>query len=93
MDVHQACIGVIVRELNKYSNVGGEVQILCPGGKTYSMLIIVLCLALMVAFHEIANNFRIFSRSIALRVPCQKMQRRVLEKQNMSVATSLLGGQ
>ena len=30
MEVHQACVGVIVRELNKYSNAGGEVDVLCP---------------------------------------------------------------
>ena len=46
IEVHQACIGVIVRDLNKYSNVGGEVEVLCPDGKVYPMLIIMLCLAL-----------------------------------------------
>ena len=46
MEVHQACIGVIVRDMNKYSSKGGEAQVLCPDGKTYSMLIIMLCLAL-----------------------------------------------
>ena len=46
MDVHQACIGVVVRELNKYSNKGGEVLVPCPDEKTYSMLVIMLCLAL-----------------------------------------------
>ena len=35
MEVHQACIGVMVRELNKYSYVGGEVDVLCPDGKVY----------------------------------------------------------
>ena len=46
MKVHQACIGVIVCELNKHSNTGGEVLVLCPDEKTCSMLIIMLCLAL-----------------------------------------------
>jgi hypothetical protein len=46
MDVHQACIGVIVRDLNKYSDKGGEQPILCPDGKVYSMLVIMLALAL-----------------------------------------------
>ena len=46
MEVHQACVGVIVRELNKYSNAGGEVDVLCPDGKVYCMNIIMLCLAL-----------------------------------------------
>ena len=46
MEVHQACIGVIVRELNKHSNTGGEVLVQCPDEKTYSMLVIMLCLAL-----------------------------------------------
>ena len=35
MEVHQACIGVIVCELNKHSNTGGEVLVLCPDEKTY----------------------------------------------------------
>ena len=30
MELHQACIGVIVRELNKHSNTGGEVLVQCP---------------------------------------------------------------
>jgi hypothetical protein len=46
MEVHQACVGVIVRELNKYSNAGGEVDVLCPDEKVYRMNIIMLCLAL-----------------------------------------------
>ena len=46
MDVHQACIGVIVRELNKFSNEGEEVMVPCLDGKTYSMLVIMMCLAL-----------------------------------------------
>jgi hypothetical protein len=37
MEVHQACIGVIARELNKYSNAWGEVDVLCPDGKVYGM--------------------------------------------------------
>ena len=37
---------MIVRELNKYSNKGGEVLVPCPDEKTYSMLVIMLCLAL-----------------------------------------------
>ena len=46
MEVHQACIGVIVRMLNMYSKRGGEVDVLCPDGNVYSMLVIMLCLAL-----------------------------------------------
>ena len=30
IEVHQACVGVIIRQLIKYSNVGGEVLVLCP---------------------------------------------------------------
>jgi hypothetical protein len=37
MEVHQACIGIIARELNKYSNAMGEVDVLCPDGKVYGM--------------------------------------------------------
>ena len=44
--MHQACIGVIVRELNKFSNEGEEVMVPCLDGKTYSMLVIMMCLAL-----------------------------------------------
>ena len=46
MDVHQACIGVIVCQLNELSKKGGEVNVLCPDEKVYSMLIIMMCLAL-----------------------------------------------
>ena len=34
-EVHQACIVVIVSKLNKHSNSGGEVLVLCPDEKTY----------------------------------------------------------
>ena len=37
MEVHQACVGIIARELNKYSNAWGEVDVLCPDGKVYGM--------------------------------------------------------
>ena len=37
---------MIVLELNKYSKMGGEVDLLCADGNVYSMLVIMLCLAL-----------------------------------------------
>ena len=42
MEVHQACIGVRVRMLNMYSKRGGEVDVLCPDGNVYAMLVIML---------------------------------------------------
>jgi hypothetical protein len=53
MEVHQACVGVIVCELKIYSNAGGEVDLLCPDGKVCCMNIIMLCLALD---HEATEN-------------------------------------
>ena len=46
MDVHQACVGVWVRDLNQYSSLGSEVDVLCPDGKVYPMLILLMCLAM-----------------------------------------------
>ena len=46
MEVHQGCIGVLVRELNKFSRVGGEVDVLCPDGNVYSMNVIMLFMAM-----------------------------------------------
>ena len=46
MEVYQAFIGLIVRMQNMYSKMGGFVDVLCPDGNVYSMLVIMLCLAL-----------------------------------------------
>jgi len=46
MEVLQACIAVFVRDINQYSSQGKEVEILCPDGKVYKMLILLMCLAL-----------------------------------------------
>jgi len=46
MQVHQACVGVLVREMNKYSSPGKEVNVLCPDGRVYPMLILLMCLAM-----------------------------------------------
>ena len=46
MQVHQACVGVLVRDMNKYSSPGSEVNVLCPNGKVYPMLILLMCLAM-----------------------------------------------
>ncbi len=46
MDIHQACIGVWVRDMNKYSSLGSEVNVLCPDDKVYSMLVVLMCLAM-----------------------------------------------
>ena len=45
MDMHQACIGIWVRDMNKYSSFGSEVNVQCPDGKVYPMLILLMCLA------------------------------------------------
>jgi hypothetical protein len=37
---------MIVCQLNKYSQVGGEVEILCPDGNVHLMLVIMMCLAM-----------------------------------------------
>jgi hypothetical protein len=40
MEVHQACVGFIASQLNKYFNArgaGGEVNVLCLDGKVYDM--------------------------------------------------------
>ena len=42
MEVQQACIGVIVLMLNMYSKRGGEVDIECPHGNVYAILVILL---------------------------------------------------
>ena len=44
MTVHQAGIGVIVRQLNLLSSFGQEVNVLCPDGNVYSMLVLMMCL-------------------------------------------------
>ena len=44
IEIHQAGIGVIVRQLNLYSNFGQEVNVLCPDGNVYSMLVLMMCL-------------------------------------------------
>jgi hypothetical protein len=46
MEVHQGCIGIIVRELNKYSKIGGTVNVLFPDGNVYEVNIIMLFLAM-----------------------------------------------
>ena len=46
MEIHQASIAVFVRDMNKYSSRGGEVDILCPDGRVYNMLIILMCLSM-----------------------------------------------
>ena len=46
MDVHQACIGVLVRDMNKYSSLDSEVNVQCPDGKVYPMPILLMCLAM-----------------------------------------------
>jgi len=46
MDIHQACIGILVRDMNKYSSVGCEVNVLCPDRKVYPMPILLMCLAM-----------------------------------------------
>ena len=46
MDMHQACIGIWVRDMNKYSSLGSEVNVQCSDGKVYSMLILLMCLAM-----------------------------------------------
>ena len=40
MEVLQASIGVFVRDINRHSQQGSEVAILCPDGKVYSMPIL-----------------------------------------------------
>ena len=42
--MHQAGIGVIVRQLNLLSSFGQEVNVLCPDGNVYSMLVLMMCL-------------------------------------------------
>jgi hypothetical protein len=46
MEVLQAAIAVYVSELNKFSSLGQEAMVLCPDGKVYSMLILLMCLAM-----------------------------------------------
>jgi len=46
MTVHQAGIGVIVRQLNLLSSFGQEVNVLCPDGNVYSMLVLMMCLVM-----------------------------------------------
>lgn len=46
MEVHQGCIGVLVRELNKYSRAEGKVQVLFPDGHVYLVNIIMLFMAM-----------------------------------------------
>jgi hypothetical protein len=46
MEIHQACIGIWVRDMNKYSSLGSEVNVQCSDGKVYSMLILLMCLAM-----------------------------------------------
>jgi hypothetical protein len=46
MDVHQACIGVLVRDMNKYSSLDSEVNVQCPDGKVYPLPILLMCLAM-----------------------------------------------
>ena len=45
-EVHQAGIGVFVRDMNKYSSLGSKVNILCPDDKVYEMPILLMCLAM-----------------------------------------------
>ena len=44
MDVHQACIGILVRHMNKYrdSSVGSEMNVQCPDSKVYSMPLLLM---------------------------------------------------
>jgi len=35
MQVHQGGIGILVRDINKYSQLGSEVNVRCPNGKVY----------------------------------------------------------
>ena len=46
MDVHQASIGVWVRDMNKYSSLDSKVNVQCPDGHVYTMPILLMCLAM-----------------------------------------------
>ena len=46
MEVHQACVDIFVRDMNKYSSLGSQVPVLCPDGKAYPMPILLMCLAM-----------------------------------------------
>ena len=46
MQVHQGGIGILVRDVNKYSQLGSEVNVRCPNGKVYPILILLMCLAM-----------------------------------------------
>ena len=46
MELLHSCIAVFVRDMNRYSSIGGEVDVLCPDGQVYSMLVIMMSLAM-----------------------------------------------
>ena len=46
MELLHSCIAIFVRQMNKYSSVGGEVNILCPDNKVYTMLVIMMSIAM-----------------------------------------------
>ena len=45
MELLHSCIAVFVRDMNKFSSIGGEVDVLCPDGQVYSMIVIMMSLA------------------------------------------------
>ena len=46
LEVHQASVGVFVRDINRHSQIGSEINVPAPDGKVYSMLILLMCLAM-----------------------------------------------
>ena len=46
MEVHQAGVGIMVRDMDIHSSTGSEVNVLCPDKKVYAMPILVMCLAM-----------------------------------------------
>jgi len=46
MELLHACIAIFIRDMNKYSSFGGEVDVLCPDGLVYPMLVIMMSIAM-----------------------------------------------
>jgi len=46
MELLHACIAVFVRDMNKNSSFGGEVDVLCPDGLVYPILAIMMSIAM-----------------------------------------------
>ncbi len=46
MQVHQGGVGILFRDMNKYSSPCSEVNVRCPDERVYPMLILLMCLAM-----------------------------------------------